>query len=234
MYLPFTDFIVTPSSYLDDYGPKHIRYNGFHELAYLHPDIFSPDQSVLTKVGLKPNEPYALLRFISWDASHDLGIKRFSNQEKREIINVVEKYARPVISIESSVPDEFKKYQIEMPPHYIHDLMYYSKMYIGEGATMALECVCLGVPVIYINPLSAGILKEVQNYNLLEQTTDLQVLKNIIDKYLNNPMVNSEQKEHSTNFLKDKINVTDFYVGLIENYPKSIKDYKAKIHGGSI
>ncbi|MCK4824015.1 DUF354 domain-containing protein, partial [bacterium] len=35
---PFTDVICTPSCFNKDLGKKQVRYNGYHELAYLHPN----------------------------------------------------------------------------------------------------------------------------------------------------------------------------------------------------
>jgi len=43
------------------------------ELAYLHPNYFSPDLSVLELLGVKKGEKYAILRFVKWNANHDLG-----------------------------------------------------------------------------------------------------------------------------------------------------------------
>ncbi|ADB61373.1 protein of unknown function DUF354 [Haloterrigena turkmenica DSM 5511] len=45
--LPFADLVCTPRAFWDDRGSSHYTYPGYHELAYLHPDRFSPDPSVL-------------------------------------------------------------------------------------------------------------------------------------------------------------------------------------------
>ena len=39
LYVPFTDAILTPSCFRKDFGRKHIRYDGYIELAYLHPGL---------------------------------------------------------------------------------------------------------------------------------------------------------------------------------------------------
>jgi predicted glycosyltransferase len=41
---PFTDYIFTPTSFQRSMGKKQLTYDGFHELAYLHPNYFIPDQ----------------------------------------------------------------------------------------------------------------------------------------------------------------------------------------------
>ena len=73
LYLPFAASVCTPSCYRGDIGPKQIRYNGYHELAYLHPDRFTPNPTVLTELGLTEGDPFIVVRFVSWQASHDVG-----------------------------------------------------------------------------------------------------------------------------------------------------------------
>ena len=48
LYVPFTDAILTPSCFRKDFGRKHIRYDGYIELAYLHPDYFRPTRRCWT------------------------------------------------------------------------------------------------------------------------------------------------------------------------------------------
>ena len=51
-FAPFTDCIITPESFKGNFGSKHVRFNGFMELCYLHPQYFKPNQSVLPELGL--------------------------------------------------------------------------------------------------------------------------------------------------------------------------------------
>ena len=68
-----------------DLGRKHIRYNGFHELAYLHPNRFKPDISVLDELKVKEGEKFVILRFVSWNATHDFGQAGLSFDQKKEL-----------------------------------------------------------------------------------------------------------------------------------------------------
>jgi len=43
LYIPFTKQVLTPYELKEELGPKQIRYLGYHELAYLHPRIFTSD-----------------------------------------------------------------------------------------------------------------------------------------------------------------------------------------------
>ena len=70
---PFATRVITPECYRTDIGEKQIRYAGYQELAYLHPDRFQPDPGVLDELGFTSNEPYFVVRLVSWKASHDIG-----------------------------------------------------------------------------------------------------------------------------------------------------------------
>ena len=62
---PFSDVICTPSCYRGDIERKQVRYNGYHELAYLHPNRFTPNPAVLTELGLAEGDPFVVVRFVS-------------------------------------------------------------------------------------------------------------------------------------------------------------------------
>ena len=72
LYVPFTDVILTPTCFRKEFGDKHIRYNGYTELQYLHPTRFTPNPAVLDELGLTPDDRYTVIRFVSWQASHDM------------------------------------------------------------------------------------------------------------------------------------------------------------------
>ena len=57
--------VLTGISYKKKCGKYHIRYPGYHELAYLHPNRFTPDSEILRHIGLQPSERYAIVRFVS-------------------------------------------------------------------------------------------------------------------------------------------------------------------------
>ena len=87
---PWVDVICTPTTFKNDLGKKHVRFNGYKEVAYLHPKYFQPDPSIFQELGLKDGEPYILLRFISWDAAHDFG--QHGIQNKLKFVNELEKF----------------------------------------------------------------------------------------------------------------------------------------------
>jgi predicted glycosyltransferase len=70
---PCAQAVVTPSCYKKTIKGNHITYEGYHELAYLHPNYFSPDCSILKLLGVNEHEKYVIMRLVSWGAAHDVG-----------------------------------------------------------------------------------------------------------------------------------------------------------------
>src|SRR5919197_3808173 len=87
---PLAHSVFTPDCYQGRVRGRQVRYAGYHELAYLHPKRFRPDPRRLSAFGVDPREPYALLRFVSWQASHDRHERGLSVAQKRHLIDVLQ------------------------------------------------------------------------------------------------------------------------------------------------
>ncbi len=154
---PFATKIFTPKSYELDLGKKQVRYDGFHELFYLHPDVFKPDPAVLSEVGLKKKDKFAIVRFVDWQASHDIG--DFGIKNKKNLIRDIEDRGYKVLmSSEKETDKELEKYRYKLHPAKLHSLMAFSSLFVGESATMASESVVLGIPAIFIGQTSRGYI----------------------------------------------------------------------------
>ena len=226
IYTPFTDVLVNPESFTKDLGHKQICFNGYMELCYLHPNYFKPDSSILDLLDVTKDEKYIILRFVSWNALHDVGESGLSLEKKRKIVKELSKYAKIFISSEGELPNDLKKYQIKIPPERMHDALAFATLFVGEGATMASECAMLGTPALYINSLTAGTLEEQEKSKLLFGFRNSKgVLEKAIE-LLNIPNIKRKYQEYRQKMLRNQIDVTAFMVWLIENYPKSIKIMK--------
>lgn len=215
---PFATWICTPSCYLNDLGQKHIRYNGYQELAYLHPAHFTPDPDVLNEIGLAKGDRYEIVRFISWQSSHDLGQVGFSLTEKRNLVDQLSKYGRVFITSETPLPGEFEPYRIAVSPTRIHDLMYYAQLYIGESATMASEAALLGTPSIHVNTTPAyGYIQElIEKYGLVHRFTESRSAIEKAVAILSDLEYSDGQSARHKELLADKIDVTGWMVSFIE------------------
>jgi len=221
--VPFVNTIWTPACFRGDLGKKHVRYDGYKELAYLHPKYFTPDRSVLGDMGLKEGDVIIVMRFVSWGATHDIGAYGLKN--KLALIKELEKYGRVLITSESPLEGELEKYRVRISPDKIHHLLYYATLYLGEGATMATEAAILGTPSIYISSIKEklGYIGELkQKYGLLyccdDQETALKMAIGLIQTH----GIKDFWKRKRDRMLEDKIDVTSFMVWFVENYPNSI------------
>ena len=159
------DAILSPSCYR---GKLHNSksFNSFQELCYLHPDFYSPNSQIFKLFGINQKDPYIVIRFVSWEASHDFGHSGFDLKSKIGMIEQLSKYGRVFISSESKLPEELKRFQLDVEPHLIHDVLSFASLFIES--TMASECCMLGTPAIYINSLEVGTINEQKNkYNLV-------------------------------------------------------------------
>lgn len=225
--LPFTKAVLTPSCFSKEMGPKQIRYNGYHELAYLHPNRFTPDPDVLTELDLAEGDPFIIVRFVSWQASHDVG--QHGIRDKVGLVKALEQYGRVLITSEGALPEELQTYQIKLSPEKLHDLLYYAALYVGEGGTTASEAAVLGTPSIYVSSLvgtMGNFIELEETYNLLYSFIDSEAALDKAIKILQDPMSKEKWKVKREQLLKDKIDVTAFMVWFIENYPSSFIEMK--------
>lgn len=213
-YLPFTKFVLTPSCFQKNIGPKQIRIASYTELLHLHPKWFKP-KNALGLLGLKEGEKYAVLRFVSWNANHDFGQSGISSNMRTKVIRRLEELNYKIfISAEGSLPDHYLKYKISIPPERMHDVLKGASLFIGEGATMASECIILGTPAIYINSLNAGTLEEQADKYGLISLRDSEDLPEALEKLLN-PAFLGNQRAKQKQLLKDKIDFTHFLIDFI-------------------
>lgn len=156
---PLADRICTPICYQDDIGPKQVRYQGYHELAYLHPNRFTPDPSIVEEVGLSLEDQFVILRLNAWKAAHDVGDAGF--YEVTDVVSrLTETGAEVLITSEPDLPPALEEYEASVPLDRMHDLMSYADLVIGESATMAAESAVLGTPAVFISSSRRGYTDE--------------------------------------------------------------------------
>ena len=150
LYRPPATTILSPDTFKLNFGSKHIKFNGFMELAYLRKEYFEPDHIIREKLLVKPNEKYCILRFVSWTANHHLGHNGISLQNKLRMVQEFSKYSKVFISSEANLPAELEKYRFNIEPSYMHQALYYANLVFGESATMASEAAVVGTYAIYL------------------------------------------------------------------------------------
>ncbi len=227
LYLPFTKHVLTSDSFPFDYGAKQIRYKSHHELAYLLPKYYSPNQDFKRKINVSDNNKYVILRFVSWNATHDTrqsGLKKYT---KIKLVKLLSKKYNVFISSEDALPVEYNKLKITFSPEDMHDALYFADLFIGEGTTMAMEAAILGTKSFYINSLQYSNVADMEKYELLKSFTSDDNLIDGVNKFIQNPDDDITLKHRRNKMLEDKIDLTTFLVWFIEKYPDSVKIIKA-------
>ena len=221
--VPFATKIFTPECYRIDLGEKHIRFNGYMELAYLHPNYFSPDKGILTVLGVNENEKYVIVRFVSWGAAHDFGHTGMSLDNKRKAILEMSKYAKIFISAERNLPEDLEPFRISIPFDKIHDAIYYSSLLFGESATMASEAAVLGTPSIFMDNDGRGYTNEEEEkyglvFNFSESELDQEKAIQTAVNILKTDSSSSEFKAKREKLLGDCVDTTAYIVQEVEKY----------------
>lgn len=231
LYKPFTNAILIPDFDNPLVSRKQIKYSGYHELAYLHPNRYSPDISILKTLGIAKGEKYSLVRFISWNASHDKGNRALTVENKIKAVRSFLEYGKVFISSESELPDDLEPFKLKIPPERIHDAIAYSSMLFGESSTMAEEAAMLGIPSIFIYNKSTYYTKHLEkkyqimfNYSGSAEEQENAIQKGI--ELLTMPDIKSEWKAKRKKMVSDKIDVTAFLVWFVESWPDSFRIMK--------
>jgi uncharacterized protein len=206
---------------------KSIKYNGYHELAYLHPARFNPDINIASSY-VNITKPYFIIRLSSFKAHHDKGINGITDEIAHKLIHVLNAVGTVYISSERSLATEFEKYVLNINPLDVHHVLSFARIYIGDSQTMSAEAGVLGIPFIRINDFVGrlGYLNELEKkYELgygFNPSNHEEALK-IVKKLLNDNDIKEDWRIKQKKMLNDKIDVTGFMIWFIENYPDSAR-----------
>lgn len=216
---PFADCIFVPQCYRKKIRWRHVRYNGYHELAYLHPNYFKPDASAPEKVGIKPGELFTLVRFVGWSSGHDIGRSGLTPGNKIRAIRELEKYGQVFITSEAGLPPELEKYKLSLEVTGIHSLMAQAALIFGESATMVSEGAVMGVPGVYIDPVGRGYTdEEEKDYGIVYNFTHKQQ-DEAIEKAIS--ILSGYQREKwraiGRRIVAEKIDVSDMIYNIATN-----------------
>ncbi len=228
---PLASEILTPEPCNNGkWESKSIKYAGYHELAYLHPVTFKPDRSKIQDY-FQTESPYFIIRFSKLTAHHDQGIHGINGDIAEKTIKILEPHGRVFITSEREFETQFEKYRIMINPLDMHHAMYFATMYIGDSQTMAAEAGVLGTPFIRYNDFVGriGYLKEIEEkyemgYGIKPREPDK--LYNKIKELLDTPNLKEVWQYKRQKMLSEKIDVAEFMVWFIENYPNSARIMK--------
>lgn len=228
---PFADYLMTPDALAFQNYKKQICYPGYQELAYLHPNRFTPNPDVLLECGLKEGDPFFILRFTAFKAHHDIGMYGLSREQKWQLIRLLEPHGRVLITSEVNDTD-FARYAVPISPEKMHSLMYYAQMLACDSQTMTTEAAILGTPAFRCNTFAGKltVIEEVEKlYDLAYSyhPRHFQWMLRKMEQVLKRSDFKQEWAEKRWSLLRDKIDVTAFWAWLLENAPRSLETIKA-------
>ncbi len=188
------------------------------EWSYLSPTYFKPDISVLKKYGLKGKD-FVFVREVSNKSFN------YYNQKDALVCSISGKLEDGIpvlLSLEDkTIRDKFPLHWsiLEEPIEDIHSLIYYSKLMVSSGDSMAREGAMLGVPSIY-----CGVREMKANELLIEKgILEHYPADNAIDpinKYIKSDLIPDKQKEIRNKLLNEWIDMNSFMEKQILKYIK--------------
>lgn len=228
---PFTSTILVPTvCRVGKWEKKKIGYAGYMKLAYLHPNHFTPDRTIVANYGI--GEKYILIRLAKLSAHHDAGIKGLNKVLVDNIINLAEQNGYQVfISSEADIDECLCKYQLRIKHKDIHHVMAFASLLISDSQSMSVEAAMLGTPNLRFSDFSGriSVLEELESVYGLTKGVKTNEPKRLIDEVSQLLSGKSAVNDYSKNrkrMLSDKIDVTTFLTWFIENYPECMRIMK--------
>ena len=192
-------------------------YNALKQWAYLAPSVFSPNIKILSDYNLQP-ENYLFIREVSNKSLN------YSQQEDA-VISKISKYLsnyKVLISLEDkSLRNKYPNDWIllDEPVKDIHSLIYFSKLLISSGDSMAREGSLLGVPSIYVGSREMGANSILVHKNLLFKINVEDSLP-LIEKILSNEIKYPQQQDIRNSLSSEWIDLNKYMLNEIMKYIK--------------
>lgn len=233
------------------WNSKSTKYPSYHELAYLHPNHFTPSREVVESYGMDTRKPYFILRFASLNAHHDDGIKGINTQVAQRLVDILSPHGQIYITSERELEPQFEPYRIRINPLDMHHVMVFASLYIGDSQTMAAEAGVLGTPFVRFNDFVGriGYLRELEDdYELgygihasvltddspirrndgSLQPSGTDALYTAVETLVAMPADERQSifTARREKMLHNKIDYAKYLTWFIENYPASAKETK--------
>lgn len=218
--------ILTPRTFLTDLGPRQVRLDTYKELFYLHPSVFTPDRQALRDYGFDPDEPYVLVRFVAWNASHDIGRRGLDDAGKVALVRRLEAYARVYVSAEGELPAQLEANRLRTPFHMAHHVLAFARLVFSEGATMASEAAVLGTHALYVNTIVSGTTREQSErygllYNFNEGDDRYERAAAQAEALLRQSDLEQQGQAKREKLLAEKVDINQYYLDEMDRLAKA-------------
>ena len=167
-------------------GKNILKYKGFKELAYLHPNHFKPSPSILREYGLAPNN-YVFIREVSNTTLNYSGLEE-------GLLSEVCPYLKDmgfdiVLSLENKeLKRQYEDYCtiLNEPVSDIHSLLHYASLTIASGDSMSRESCLVGTPAIYTGKRDMAINRELIKKGCFFKVDDVSNVMQQVKKIIEN------------------------------------------------
>ena len=214
-----SDAYIVPRGFTDTVSRKQVRYEGYQQLAYLHPNVFRPNVEIARKHGFADGTPFFIVRFVEMDAYHDIGERGFTYQAKAELVRRLAARGRVVITSEEPLPEEFRRYQSRIPFEDIHHVMAFADLLVGESCTMASEAGVLGTHAFWIARTWRGVVNDMSvRYGLVHHFSDSEADKAFarMDELLARPDLKADARARAARLLAENVDLTQWMIDFVE------------------
>jgi len=231
---------VVPDCFWFKMHKHEVRFPGNIEMFYCRPGRFVLNEP-WSLLGFEPGTRYAIVRFVKWDAYHDVSLAGgYTDEDKIRLVrSLIEAGLRVLITSEAELPAEIESYRTKVPIERMHDVMACAELFIGESSSMASECVVLGTPAIYVDQVGRGYTDEEAREGLLYMFRPVPTAADVpagdkefilggrresIEKALEIASEGFDRngwKERHTKWMATKFDCTAWLTWFIENYPSS-------------
>jgi predicted glycosyltransferase len=184
LYKSFATNIVFPK-YVPAKGKNILKYKGFKELAYLHPNYFTASKSILKEYDLTPKK-YVFIREVSNKTVNYYGLKEGALSEICPYLK--DMGFDIVLSLENKeLKRQYEDYCVILnePVSDIHSLLHYASLTIASGDSMSRESCLVGTPAIYTGKRDMAINRELIKkgcfFKVDEVSNVMQQVKEIIE-----------------------------------------------------
>ncbi len=211
-------------------GKNLLKYQGFKELAYLHPNHFKPNKDALNPYNLKPYE-YVFIREVS---SASLNYRGAEMGKLSRILGYLkEKDLKIFLSVEDkSLIDLFRDHCIILkePVEDIHSLLHFAAFTVSSGDSMARESCLVGTPAIYTGGRNMAINTELIKRSCMFKVEEEKSIEETIDYIINNDIRKEVEAKINRTIKEEWVDTTqvilDILLGTIYNDNTLIEKYK--------
>ncbi|MBN1550834.1 DUF354 domain-containing protein [bacterium] len=221
---PFASHICTSKHYEKDWGSKHVRYNSFDELAYLHPNVFQPDHNIIKSYGLEPYS-YSIVRYVSWEAAHDRNHSGFNREQRHQVIELLNKTGPVFVSFEGNLPADLQQFNLPCTPDQFHHFLAFANITVGESPTVAAESAMLGVPAVLFSSLTFGsINKLAYHYHIVYNPPEFIEVPPLIEKITTASRTRKQWMDTQNQILLESVDLSQWIVNFIGSLCQTIHE----------